>query len=327
MQRQQEIKPILRQIRYEIQQAFLQDYSWARMIETNASLACLQTPAVANCVGAPTNHTNLAWWKPNSAMAFYNQAVATAGWSANGLPCNTWSAAGSDACPIRYNLVVTMDCEGASPCRRPKLILNGTLNYSPANRFSSRNRVNHDAYNITNLVRGQRKRFEPFRAFYQQGGGGSGGGCPGGGGWARRELNRLDPGMHPSVIAFDDGGDRVRLRGPGRYRCKVSVESRDMDGGYKVMLRVGMPSNPAMRDIPVIAGLTQPDGSIYASGYALIDIASPTWIQVWQWCGVNPTWPTVRSGDAGGNDYGTPFPVVDATAPKISTTVECIRTS
>ncbi|MBY0553526.1 hypothetical protein K2P97_03285 [bacterium] len=68
--------------------------------------------------------------------------TGTAGFTETGATCNTFTMAGSDACPISYRLVFATDCGGAATCFNPQLKVVARLVFRPApggtlNRFTN----------------------------------------------------------------------------------------------------------------------------------------------------------------------------------------------
>lgn len=79
---------------------------------TNASLACIRTNTPCPAAGGPFRLRNAA-----NNLVYDPVTSASNGFSPSGAPCNTFSLAGNDACPLRLDLAWSPICPPApTPC-------------------------------------------------------------------------------------------------------------------------------------------------------------------------------------------------------------------
>ena len=125
--------------------------AWSTTLQNNPGLACLADPA-GDCTGNAGGAIDIF---NTSGQAEFTSSVPTAGFSADGQPCNTYDAAnGNDACPFRMQTEWTPGCPvnpatGAPfpTCRRPQALVTSTMSYRPRNAPSGIV-FNSSAYNV-----------------------------------------------------------------------------------------------------------------------------------------------------------------------------------
>jgi Tfp pilus assembly major pilin PilA len=150
---------------------------WARTVASasNTNLDCLKTWAFCtNVPDVPANSTSadvLAKASPadilniNELRDANDQLLVRAiagdgqGFTDKGVRCNTWSAAGNDACPIRYELRTSLLCPFTiaparqATCNNPTIEFFGVLRYSPNPDNPLIGLINVDKY-LIRMVRG-----------------------------------------------------------------------------------------------------------------------------------------------------------------------------
>ena len=108
-----------------------------------------------------------------------SQTSATSGYTDKGTPCNTWSAAGNDACPIRWKIKIAFECQIAAvnPCLNPTIRVVGILYYRRTG-LNGRTVINENKYRV-DLRRGAQgdTRSERFLAEFTGAPGANGGSC------------------------------------------------------------------------------------------------------------------------------------------------------
>lgn len=241
-----QIKAALFELKEQMIQVMKDDDSWQRTIAsgTNPGLNCAMP---TNLIGCATGTTvNNPRFFDRVGNIFYRGDVATAGWTYNGETCNTWSAAGNNSCPIRYDITLTFDCGTRnSPCRRPNVIVAGTLNFSPASLDTVTGTLNLGDFGI-NFQRKADVTLEPTVIIFQDefpGGGAAcadnptnfcGGACTPGG-WQVRKLNRVlkDQGQNINSVNFTANTFELK---PGVYDCTIRASAFEATTGYKVRL-------------------------------------------------------------------------------------------
>ncbi len=99
----------------------------------NANTPCTQTPSYPVAVGSESTYPAFAVIDDGNAVAgIFYQDNGTNGFTYAGQTCTTFSAAGSDDCPISYRLRMAVFCSGfASPCVNPSVIVYAILDYKP----------------------------------------------------------------------------------------------------------------------------------------------------------------------------------------------------
>lgn len=330
VQRRQELRPTLRQIKDEIEQAFLNDHAWESTIinpSNNASLGCLRDGNTC-ADGTAVNDIRLrnaqdpqtAATSGNSNFDAFEGPNNGAGWTFSGARCTTWNAAGNDACPIRYNLTLTMSCSnGLDPCARPLVTLTGALNYAPNDRSSINNRINADDYQIE-IRRGERVRFEPFQILMEQAGAGVGGGACTNLGWDKRPLSRLAGNRTGNEnVLFNDANDQFTLVA-GRYSCEIIAEGFDAVDGFRVELRT-VPDVVAAR-VPSGHAISLANSSVYSKSTIYLDLVNDTTFELYHYCHDDG----VSGGSGHVNGMGNPV-AFDPAFPKVYTSIKCTRSS
>lgn len=114
------------QIRRNLIQYVQNSNAWQNTLNdpANTSLACLK--ASASCTGAG------GAFRVRDAQnnIVYDPLTSTAvGFAGSGSPCNTFSASGNEACPLRMELSWQPVCSGT--CVNPQVKLKGTMTYAP----------------------------------------------------------------------------------------------------------------------------------------------------------------------------------------------------
>jgi hypothetical protein len=129
--------------------------AWQKIISINPSMACLAT---GTCTHGTSSRIQVvsSIYDPADAqfnnVAVYNIAAEpTRGYDLDGLPCNTYSDTGNDACPIRVGVTWTVSCPTGG-CNRPINLISLTFEYTPANQLKMPV-INVANYSVINVDR------------------------------------------------------------------------------------------------------------------------------------------------------------------------------
>lgn len=140
--------------RQAIVQAVESDIGWAKVVKDarNVSMECLRsgTPCTidGSDMGAPLASVPLVLLQPDGRLLF-DATKATQGLTPQGDLCDTFSSAGNDACPFRFELNWSALCSPGS-CTNPQIVVSAKLIYS-ANRL--RFVFNEARYSIAKIYR------------------------------------------------------------------------------------------------------------------------------------------------------------------------------
>ena len=356
VQRRQELKPTLRVIKFEVEQAIRNDQAWENTINhpDNGGAVANQLGCLIDGDGTPcTNGTviNNPHIVDETGASVWNGTDGAAGWTFSGVECGAWAAAGNNGCPIRYNMQVGLTCRGGAPnCNRPSVRIFATINYAPANAASVENRINILDYQI-DIWRDERVRYEPFTIVGEQDNGefgGHGGPCTDGAG-VRRKLTRIVSGMGRTSntvadnVTLNTATDEFTLTGPGYYNCEITAEGWNAVEGYQVRIEAagfgqslggGVSGIPGQGSTPMVAAVSRVKASVrldvpgggraYRIVHYCYDIPDNT-------PDINVGSPAGISSDNGGDNrtmgLGVPVGEHDPNNPKVFTRIECIRTT
>ena len=286
-QRRVDYRLSLYEIQSRIEQTIRNERAWANTVNNalnNASLGCLRANT-APCANATRGA--FALFDQSNNLVF-NGISATGGLTSLGLPCNTYNAAGNDACPFRYNLTTQTQCPAAS-CAFPEVRVRGTLAFAPGARLQVSQRFNLTDFQI-DVTRGFRTRYEPFELRFEDSDNNNnlGGGRCRQNQWVPRPLNVLvDLGGGDSVVLNagsqaipPDGGmplppghvaalapaatniGEFTLR-PGAYECHIVAQGFQPRQGFKIRLR---DVNDVVPPIDAGGGEGDPGQVVYSNG-------------------------------------------------------------
>lgn len=233
------VKMDLHRLRDRFVAVLKNDQAWGNTIVNAANAGKL------NCIGN-SNPINWCTQGPQagngnfrifdaSGNPFFIADEATRGFTVNGENCNTFNAAGNDACPFRYDIQWSASCPPTeNQCPDPEVTITGTLQVAPTDKSDIRTRVTASDYNFV-LTRRVQFRFEVFEAHWAHAT--SNGGACGGAGYRQLPFNR--EGHDPGNIARITIGSNIEFTDPngGLYLCKVSLRMSNMTGGAQVRVR------------------------------------------------------------------------------------------
>ncbi len=98
-------------------------------------LLCLNDPTYTCPAGArPLTIVTVRGCSTGACEVFANpnQGLRFDLGSTGGFTCTSFSAvAGTDSCPFQYAFTWTPDCPPVGVCRKPRIVVNGTLQFSP----------------------------------------------------------------------------------------------------------------------------------------------------------------------------------------------------
>jgi type II secretory pathway pseudopilin PulG len=191
-QNQNNIVNTIESIRTSIQRSITDGVSWGNTVTNagNPALTCIRNATACNVttviasnatdaqILAAAGIINIPLLQDGSDNTIVDNTAATQGFTSAGAPCNTWSAAGNDACPIRFDIRAVLTCApGLLTCRNPMVEVFGILRYSPLPTNPFRSIINNQRYRVR-VARGSGANFksENLTVVKQAAGGGVGGG-------------------------------------------------------------------------------------------------------------------------------------------------------
>lgn len=184
-QAQVNITNTIETMRLNIQKLAADGTAWRQTVAllANPSLNCVRTNAICADSGAQAILSNdnvgnatldaapfldLPHLEQAAGGSYIDtQTSATSGYTDKGTPCNTWSAAGNDACPIRWKIKMAFECQApAVTCLNPTIRIVGILYYRRAG-LNGRVVINENRYRV-DLRRGAQgdTRAERFQTSY-----------------------------------------------------------------------------------------------------------------------------------------------------------------
>lgn len=190
---------------------------------SNASMACLLNSTDCSAYADTPTPFSLRDAEDNVFVT----TTATAGFSKDGMPCNEFSVAGNDNCPIRVTLTWEPICFPAPAlCVDPQVIVNGTFEYKPS--AANRNYAeNLNKYNFEIIRGGPALLNQEVVVADQKTSGTAGGACSGG--WDLRTLNTILVDTGANVISL--AGSVLTLKA-GTYNCSVSAPAFSVMGHF-----------------------------------------------------------------------------------------------
>lgn len=327
IQRRAGIKQVVGAYQQELESLLKNDQSWTFTVNdtTNTSkLGCLRDSSATLCNSvAPPNWSATDFRvEDTSGALFFNGNSGTAGFDYDGNACNAFSVtSGHATCAFRYQLRWRAECPpGVNPCRKPQVVIQGTLLYAPLDASAINNRVNTADYSFL-IRRGERIRNEPFEIIFEDlDGDANGGGACNPGGRRIRPLTRVTYDAGGNVSHTPNSPNFTLL--PGTYSCKVIAQSFEANLGFSILLEDVTNS----RDYPAGSGYSGTGTTSYAVGTVELSLTGNTTFRLIHVCQAshpdNATW-----------DMGIPVPTAAgtySTTPGQGTTytnISCVRTS
>lgn len=95
-----------------------------------ATFACVKNNTDCAASGGPF----ILYDSNNLPVPIVAAPASADGFTYGGSACNSYSVAGSDSCPLRYDVVWTPRCPSAGPCTNPVLEFNAALSHSPGGK-------------------------------------------------------------------------------------------------------------------------------------------------------------------------------------------------
>lgn len=322
IQRRNNLKVVASEIKLNLEKVLKNDTAWGFTVNAGANagtLNCLKDN-IGNCnhgaaIGA-FNVMNI------DNTPYYQSIQATRGFAADGTSnCNAFvnkPAAGSDACPFRYNLRATFTCQGnpaPATCNKPQVRIEGDFIYNPNDLSDPRNRINEADYKI-DFIRGARERYEPLQVVYMPTTNAVTG-CT--------NTNTWEP--RPLTGETYDAGNNVTVAGnsftlvPGTYDCKIIAQAYEAIEGFSLQLY-----STTKPPIPVGGGYSNLGTTAYSTSAVQLQLTSPTTFQLRHMCIDNPAGPP--SSMRGNFDMGIPLETLGTYLNgTLLTSITCVRTS
>jgi hypothetical protein len=145
-------------IRRNIAALVLTPASWQATLSgarNNTAVACLrnstQCTESGNPGGSPIADRPFAIYDGAGAL-YYDATSTSSGFNLAGQPCDTYSSAGNDQCPFRFDLQWTATCN-AGNCINPQVTVKALLVYTPSPGTTARLMINPARYSIEGLYR------------------------------------------------------------------------------------------------------------------------------------------------------------------------------
>lgn len=130
--------------------------------------AILSNETVANAVIDAAPFLDMVSLDQASGGSFINTSVADSGYTEKGTPCVGWTAAGNDACPMRWVMKIALECQTPPTCLNPTIRVIGLLYYRTSNQRENRAIINESKYRV-DIRRGAQgdSRAERFQAVFE----------------------------------------------------------------------------------------------------------------------------------------------------------------